>query len=65
MQVLWDPNQCCHAGLCVKNLPDVFKVQDGQFLIDTTKAGADEIIGVVNQCPSGALTVNDQSEEAK
>jgi len=58
MQVLWDQNKCCHAGVCVQSLPDVFKVLDGQFVIDSSKAGTEEIIDVVNQCPSGALALS-------
>jgi uncharacterized Fe-S cluster protein YjdI len=58
MQVLWDQNKCCHAGVCVQSLPDVFKVLDGQFVIDSFKASTEAIIDVVNQCPSGALTLS-------
>ena len=34
MQVTYDANVCIHAGNCVKSLPAVFKVVDGQFVID-------------------------------
>ncbi|MDD5114765.1 MAG: (4Fe-4S)-binding protein [Methylobacter sp.] len=57
MQVIWDQNKCSHAGVCVRSLPNVFKVVDGQFVIDTAKAIEDEVVSVVNQCPSGALQV--------
>lgn len=57
MQVNWNPNICCHVGVCVKSLPDVFKVEDGQFVIDTSKASDDEVRSVVSQCPSGALEI--------
>ena len=49
MQVTWNPNTCCHAGVCVKSLPDVFKVEDGEFKIDPSKASAEEVESVVNQ----------------
>lgn len=55
MQILWDENKCCHAGVCVKSLPGVFKVKDGKFIIDPSKATVKEIEEVVSQCPSGAL----------
>jgi uncharacterized Fe-S cluster protein YjdI len=55
MQVLWDQNKCCHAGVCVQALPAVFKVHEDQFIIDPSKASTDAIIDVVNQCLSGAL----------
>lgn len=66
MQVLWDQNKCCHAGVCVQSLPAVFKVQDGQFVIDPAQASAEAIIDVVNQCPSGALsfTSNNQGKSS-
>ncbi len=59
MQVSWDSNKCCHAGVCVKSLPDVFKVEDDEFVIDTSKASDEDIEKVVGQCPSGALHVDD------
>ncbi len=59
MQVTWNPNTCCHAGVCVKSLTDVFKVEDGEFKIDPSKASEEEVESVVKQCPSGALAVVD------
>jgi uncharacterized Fe-S cluster protein YjdI len=40
MQVTYNANMCIHAGNCVKSLPAVFKVVDGQFVID--QQGASE-----------------------
>ncbi|MGR8952954.1 MAG: (4Fe-4S)-binding protein [Gammaproteobacteria bacterium] len=57
MQVRWDQDKCCHAGVCVSSLPDVFKIVDGQFVIDTTQASDEAIQNVVDQCPSGALQI--------
>lgn len=59
MQVKWDENKCCHAGVCVKSLPDVFKVENDQFVIDPTKGNEAEVKKVVSQCPSGALACED------
>lgn len=56
MEVKWDENTCSHAGVCVKTLPNVFKVEDGSFVIDTDAASEAEIKDVVSKCPSGALT---------
>ena len=53
--VTWDESVCIHAGKCVEGLPQVFKVEDGQFVIDESAASADEIKSTVNACPSGAL----------
>ena len=34
MKVTYDAQVCIHAGNCVKSLPTVFKVVDGQFVIN-------------------------------
>lgn len=59
MQVNWDSNKCCHAGVCVKSLPEVFKIEEGQFIIDPSKASEEEVKDAVCQCPSGALDTVD------
>ena len=53
--VTWDESVCIHAGKCVEGLPQVFKVEDGQFVIDESAARADEVKSTVEACPSGAL----------
>ena len=58
MEVTWDEKTCIHAAKCVENLPSVFKVQDGRFVIIQDGAPADEIRKVVGMCPSGALKVS-------
>ncbi len=57
MEVKWDENVCSHAGVCVTTLPNVFKVEDGNFVIDTAAATEAEIRDVVSKCPSGALSI--------
>lgn len=59
MKVEWDQTTCIHAAECVKNLPAVFMVKDGKFVIDQTGASDDEIRRVVRMCPSGALSVSE------
>lgn len=59
MEVKWDENVCSHAGVCVNSLPNVFKVEDGNFVIDPSAASEAEVLEVVAKCPSGALTVQD------
>ena len=59
MEVKWNQDVCSHAGVCVNSLPNVFKVEDGNFVIDTDAASEAEIRDVVSKCPSGALTVQD------
>jgi len=57
MEVKWDQDVCSHAGVCVNTLPNVFKVEDGKFVIDSSAASEAEILETVAKCPSGALTV--------
>lgn len=57
MEVKWDENTCSHSGVCVNSLPNVFKVEDGKFVIDSSAASEAEILETVAKCPSGALTV--------
>ena len=59
MQVKWDENTCIHAGNCVKGLPSVFKIVDGQFVIEQSGASEEAIRDQVAECPSGALTIDD------
>ena len=58
-QVKWDEAVCIHAGKCVEELPTVFKVQDGEFVIDQSGAGEEAIRKTVAKCPSGALSIEE------
>ena len=57
MKITWDQDTCIHAGKCVEGSPNVFKIEDGQFVIDETGAPEDEIRATVASCPSGALKI--------
>jgi uncharacterized Fe-S cluster protein YjdI len=59
MKVTWDESTCIHAGKCVEGSPNVFKIVDGQFVIDQTGASEQEIRNTVSQCPSGALKIEE------
>ena len=59
MKITWDENTCIHAGKCVEGSPNVFKIVDGNFVIDESGAPEDEIRATVAQCPSGALKIED------
>ena len=58
MKISWDEKVCIHSAKCVENLPSVFKVQDGKFVIIQDGASAAKIRRVVGLCPSGALSVS-------
>lgn len=55
----WDESVCEHAGECVKGLPEVFKIENGQFVMDENAASSEQITAVVARCPSGALRYQD------
>jgi uncharacterized Fe-S cluster protein YjdI len=59
MHVIYDAQVCIHAGNCVKSLPAVFKVVDGQFAIDQRGTSEAAIRQTVAACPSGALQITD------
>jgi uncharacterized Fe-S cluster protein YjdI len=53
--IRFDPRRCIHAAECVHGLPAVFDA-DRRPWITPDAASASEIVTVVQQCPSGALT---------
>lgn len=54
---------CAHAGYCTDGLPAVFRHRQDPF-VDPDGAGITDIIEIINQCPSGALsyTIEDEGE---
>lgn len=46
---------CAHAGVCTDNLSKVFRMKLEPW-IDPDAASTDEIIAVIEKCPSGALS---------
>lgn len=57
MKVVWDDKACCHSGNCVKSLPEVFKIENGQFVIQPENASDDQVRQVVAACKANALKV--------
>jgi len=45
---------CCHFGNCTDHLPKVFH-HEGDPFVTAAGAGAEAIVDIVRQCPSGAL----------
>lgn len=52
--VYWNPKVCIHAGMCVKNSPEVFQPEKRPW-INLDAASAEKIANTINLCPSGAL----------
>ncbi|MEM9717705.1 MAG: (4Fe-4S)-binding protein [Bacteroidota bacterium] len=54
--VVWKPNLCKHTGVCLRGLPKVFSLRQRPW-INMTAASSEEIVQLVDECPSGALTI--------
>ena len=59
MKVSWNSDVCIHAGKCVTNLPDVFKIENDTLAIYSDAAPEERVREVVAMCPSGALTIQE------
>ena len=57
MKVTYDKAICIHSAKCVNNLPSVFQVKDGNFVIVQDGAPQEKIRETVNSCPSKALKI--------
>lgn len=53
--ILWKPDLCQHAGICVKTLPAVYNPKERPW-IKSENATTEELIEQINRCPSGALS---------
>jgi uncharacterized Fe-S cluster protein YjdI len=62
--VIWQPDLCVHSGICFTELPDVFDPSDRPW-INLNNATTNEIIDVVESCPTEALTFVFNKDETK
>jgi len=53
--IRYDPQICCHAGECVRGLPQVFDISK-QPWVNVDGADPESIAEVIQRCPSGALS---------
>lgn len=53
--VVWEAGKCIHSAICVKGLPNVFKLNDRPW-IKIDAASTDQLVNTVKKCPSGALS---------
>ena len=53
--IIWNPEKCTHAGICVKTLPSVYNPKEKPW-IKIEKATTAELKQQIAQCPSGALS---------
>ncbi len=61
--VKWNPEKCIHAKECVNGLPQVFD-HDSRPWINMQGASPEEIMKVIDRCPSGALTYQEKAPES-
>jgi uncharacterized Fe-S cluster protein YjdI/CDGSH-type Zn-finger protein len=60
--VFWDPKKCIHSANCVRGLPRVFN-HDSRPWINMKGASSEEIMEVIDKCPSGALSYNKSNQD--
>lgn len=53
--ISWDANTCFHSEVCTKNLSSVFNLKQKPW-INVNGATKEEVIKLINSCPSGALS---------
>ena len=67
--VIWQPQKCFHSAVCIKTLPQVFNPSRIPW-VKVDNADPDMVKEAVRKCPSGALTLqsdsqhNDKNQEA-
>jgi uncharacterized Fe-S cluster protein YjdI len=54
--VMWKPDICIHAAKCAKGLPKVFDPKAKPW-VNMSGDTSESIIAQVNECPSGALSI--------
>ena len=57
LTIVWQPELCRHAGICVKTLPNVYHPKERPW-IKMENATTEELIAQIKKCPSGALSYN-------
>ena len=55
MTIVWKPEKCIHAGVCVKALPQVYNPKVRPW-IKIENSTTEELKAQIGQCPSGALS---------
>ena len=54
--ILWKPEVCTHAGVCVRTLPKVYNPKARPWLT-IKNASSEELVNQISLCPSGALSI--------
>ena len=59
--VVWQPDKCIHSAVCVKGLPKVFNTKNRPW-INIVSEESSKIISQVRKCPSGALSIKEDTQ---
>lgn len=62
INVYWNPKVCQHATECVRGNSEVFDYQRRPW-VDINAASPEEIAGIIDRCPSGALQYDLKKED--
>ncbi len=52
--IVWQPDLCIHAGICVRMLPQVYRPRERPW-VAPENATTQQLIDQIDRCPSGAL----------
>ncbi|WP_217931969.1 (4Fe-4S)-binding protein [Bacteroides caecimuris] len=55
LTIVWKPELCQHARICVKMLPNVYHPKERSW-VQIENATTEELIAQISKCPSGALS---------
>jgi uncharacterized Fe-S cluster protein YjdI len=53
--IVWKPEICQHAGVCVRMLPEVYHPKERPW-VKPEYAATEQLIEQISKCPSGALS---------
>lgn len=59
--ILWQSEKCIHSGVCVKLLPNVYNPKERPW-VKPENATTGELIDQVGKCPSGALSIKEETK---
>jgi uncharacterized Fe-S cluster protein YjdI len=62
--IVWKPNSCIHAAVCVNALPKVYSPRARPWLT-IENASTEELKKQIGACPSGALSFYDTKDNVK
>lgn len=67
LTIIWQPELCQHAGICVRTLPEVYRPKERPW-VRIENASTEELMAQIDKCPSGALSYRlnkKENEDAK